>query len=1062
MENRLGRTLRVFLVVLAAAGLYRLAVVPLVEPRGRDAAVGQELSPAAVAAVKARADRRLVQVAGLFPAGSWELDGPNMLESRQMRLLFKDYRKMSDNRDDRRVQLIPCTLVLLPENSGVAGAPPGRTIVLRAPQGAVLEFDEPFDLSKQERPSRLVGGSLRGQVTIRGTQTAPGAEDDVEIVTRDVELEEMEIRTAETVQFRYGRSSGSGRAMVARLLPGSKASDSGPNIGGIDTIRLDRDVTLRLEGLAGGLIPGPDGGSPQPAPAVATGEAAADPAPVLVSCRGSLCMNVSANVISLEDHVDVVHALPDGSSDQLACDLLAVVLARDGAAGAKTGGLKPVEIQAKGMPVVVRSTSAGLEARAMRLGYEIATRRILLDGEEPVSLTVEQTEMEARSIDYTPGPPGEPGSLMAVGPGWLRSRGADTPPVSTRWQKWLRLRPDGAEHVASLSGEADVHVESQGRLKAGEIHLWLTLAKGAAPAAPAAKTSRLPSGLAGIKPSRMLARSMVEVDVPQLTARTDKMEIWFRHEAVPVAPVPVPAAVPVPVVPTAAPVPAAPVPVAVVPPVAPPPQAPAGQESPRGRLVVTGGLVRGLVTFAAEGPQLDELSLEGQVHLVEEPEALARAPGQPIPEMIEIKGDQLQISRATRFDARAVVSGRPAVLTGRGIDLQGPLVEFDRGRNRLSVDGAGRLGLPIAGGLPGIESLAVASPAAPAPVAQAPAAAPGAVAPPGRLDIGWQGRMDFDGLTARFVDRVVTSSGATALRAGSLDVVFTKQVDFSSNASDRTARDTDVARVACGNGVRIESESVSADGAKSVEKLFLRDLLVDRATGEVTGSGPGRLASTRFGSPPGLSLQAPGPGVAAGQQAAPAQRPDELTYLGVDFQRGIRGNITRRVMEFHQRVEAIWGPVGGWADSLDSHAAGGLPPRAVAITSDVLSVGQAPPMPGMRRSSLELMAAGNVMVEGEAFTARSHRLSWSEGKDLLVFEGDGRSDAQLFRQERIGAPTSSASAGKILYWRGLNQVEVNDARYLDFDQLPGGKGAPSLPGLGAAKAPPPPPPLPGT
>jgi hypothetical protein len=52
-----------------------------------------------------------------------------------------------------------------------------------------------------------------------------------------------------------------------------------------------------------------------------------------------------------------------------------------------------------------------------------------------------------------------------------------------------------------------------------------------------------------------------------------------------------------------------------------------------------------------------------------------------------------------------------------------------------------------------------------------------------------------------------------------------------------------------------------------------------------------------------------------------------------------------------------------------------------------------------------------------------------------VFEGDGRSDAQLYRQERVGAPTSSASAGKIFYWRGLNRVDIQDARYLDLDQI---------------------------
>ncbi|RLS82671.1 MAG: hypothetical protein DWI05_02975 [Planctomycetota bacterium] len=1055
MEHRLGRTLRVFLLVLATAGLYRLAVVPLVEPRVKGASLGQELSPAAVAAAKARADGRLAQVSQLFAPGSWELDGPNMLESRQMRLLFKDYRRMSQDPDDTRVQLIPCTLILLPDTSGAAGATPGRTVVLRAPQGAVLEFDEPFDLSKQERPSRLVGGSLRGQVTIRGTPTAPAADDEVEIVTRDVELKEMEITTAEAVQFRYGRSSGSGRAMEIRLLPGAKGSEQGPNIGGIDTIRLDRDVKLKLEGLAGGLIPGPPvpgaAGPDGSAPGGAAGSSlppdeTEEPVPVLVSCRGSLCMNVSANVISLEDHVDVVRTLPGGAHDQLACELLAVVLGRDEKQGTMTAGLKPVEIQAKGTPVVARSTGAGLEARAMRLGYEIATRRIVLDGEEPVSLVLQETEMEARSIDYTPGPPGDPGTLMAVGPGWLRARTADMPPLSARWQKWLRLRPDGAEHVASLAGEADVQVETQGRLKAGEIHLWLALTPGAPPtAAPA----RLPAGMAGVKPSRMLARSMVEIDVQQLTARTDKLEMWFKHEAVP----PVAAPPPVPVAQAVAPQPAvaaaqSPAVAPAQPPTAQPPTAqPPASEAPTGRLIATGGLVRGLVTFAPQGPQLDELSLEGQVHLIEEPEAAARVAGQPAPEVIELRGDQLQISRANRFDARAVVSGRPAQVAGRGINLQGPLVEFDRGRNRLSVDGAGKLGLPIAGGLPGLESLAVASPVA-QPAAQR---VPAVVA--GRLDIGWQGRMDFDGLTARFVDRVVTTSGDTALRAGSLDVVFTKQIDFSATTSDRTAHNTDVARIACGNGVRIESESVAVDGAKSVEKLFLRDLLVDRATGEVTGSGPGRLASTRFGASPGIALPGAGglPGAAGAAQPTPAARPDELSYLGVDFQRGIRGNINRRQMEFHQRVEAIWGPVGGWNDTLDAHAAGGLPPRAVAITSDVLSVGQAAPLPGLRRGTLELGAAGNVMVEGEAFTARSSRLSYSEAKDLLVFEGDGRSDAQLFRQERIGAPTSSASAGKILYWRGLNQVEVNDARFIDLDQLGGTGGAARLPGFGGAK-----------
>ena len=1057
MENRLGRTVRVFLVVVAAAGLYRLVAVPLVERRPRDAAVGQELSPAAAMAVKARAARRNAQLSGLFPEDSWELQEPNTLESRQVRLLFKSWHRMSDAPDERRVQLLPCTLVILPEPSKEEGTGAGRTLVLRAPQGAVLEFDEPFDLGQEELPSRLVGGSLRGQVTIRGTPSAPGAEDDFEIATRDVELEEMEIRTLEAVQFRYGRSSGSGRAMVARLLPGSGNADKGPNIGGVDTIRLDRDVKLRLEGFAGGMLP-PAGAAAPPAPSSApAGAESAAAAPVLVSCRGHLCLNVSANVISLEDHVDVVRSLPDGGHDQLACDLLAVVLGRDADGGRATGGLKPVEIQAKGHPVVARSTSAGLEARADRLGYEIATRRIVLDGEEPVSLIYQGNEMEARSIDAVPGPPGSPGTVMATGPGWLKSTAGGTPGVTARWRKWLRVRADGAEHVASLAGDADVQVEGQGRLKAGEVHVWF--APAAAPP-PAAADRGLGSGLSGAKPSRMLARSMVEVDVERLTARTDKMEVWFKHES-PAAPAPAAAPAVVPIA-TPAPAAAAPAPAAVAAPVAPPP-APTPDRAPRdpatGRFVVSGALVRGLVTFAAEGPQVDELSLEGQVQVIEQPDDAPAAPGRPAAEAIELRGDQLQITRALRFDARAIVHGKPATVSGRGVDLQGPVVEVDRGRNRLSVDGAGRLSFPLVGGMPGVESLV------PAPAVRPAVAADEA---PARVDVAWQRRMDFDGSTARFAERVVASSTGASLRAGVLDVVMSEPIDFAADAPRRRAPGDrpQVARIAGQGKVRIEYESVAAGGERSAFKLFLEDFQTDVASGDVVGTGPGQLSMVRFGAPVGFDVALPGAPAAGPSAAGP--RPDELTYYGVDFQRGLRGNYRRRMAEFHQRVEAICGPVAGWNHRLDIHAAGGLPPRTMALTSDILTCGVAPLVPGRRRESYEASAFGNVMVEADSFTGRSARLSWSEAKDMVVFEGDGRSDAQLYHQPQVGAPTSNASAGRIVFWPSQRRVEVDDARYIDLDQFGGAGGkAPMLPGLGgsrpaAAPAPPVQQPLPGT
>jgi len=1000
MEHRLGRTLRVFLVVLAAAGFYRLALVPFVEPRIRDTAAAVQMSPEEAAAIRARADQRLAALAEVFPPGAWERDNPIMLESRQMRLLFKDYHSLPDG----RVNLVPCTVVVLPDrNRAAAAAAGGRTIVMRAPQGAVLEFDEPLDL-RQGRLAKLVGGNLRGQITIRGTPSAPGGEDDIEIVTRDITLDEFEVRTGELVQFRYGRSSGSGRGFIARLTPRESESEHGPNFGGVDSLRLDRDVRMRLEGLAGGLLPGQrETAGPPAAP-----PSSASP-PVLVSCRGSLCLNMSANVITLEDQVDVLRTGTDAAADHLICDLLAILLARR----EQAGGLEPVEIQAKGAPVVATSAAAGLDARAARLGYEIATRRILLDGEEPVTLAVQGTDMEARQIDYTPGPPGDPGRLMAVGPGWLRSRAERSPPAQVRWQQWLRMRPDGQSHVVSIAGAADVAVEGQGRLGAAEMHLWLDLV-GEAPATPP-RPAVDGLDMSRVRPARLLARGTVEIDADQAEVRTDRLELWFRHDGPavgqPVAPPAVAEAAAAP--PAAAPAPA---------PVAPR-QPPARHEPPANRLAATAALVRGLVVLGPSGNQLEEMSMEGQVRLVELPTEAG----------LEILGDQLQLARATRFDARAVVSGRPARIHGREMNIEGPLLEFDRGRGRITIDGAGRLTVPLASG--GVEGLSFGGPTAPRPDA----------GPSQPLDVTWQGRMDFDGLTARFTDRVVAAGADATLRAGSLDVVFDRPFDFAQAADPRRPREPrgqgapqpQVARIACGSGVQLESETTTAAGDRSRERLFARDLVLDRVSGDVTGTGPGRLTSTRTGAAPPLS-----PSIQPVSAPPPAQgRNPGLTYLGVDFQRGLTGNIQRRTMEFHQRVEAIWGPVGGWDGTLDPHAVGGLPTGVFTVSCEALGVGQTPPLPGQPRAGLELGAAGNVLVEGESFTARSARLSWSEAKDLLVFEGDGRADAQLFRQLQAGGQPSSASAGKILYWRGLNRVEVEDARFLDLDQLRGGGGS---------------------
>ena len=252
---------------------------------------------------------------------------------------------------------------------------------------------------------------------------------------------------------------------MATLLPSQAGSGHGPNIGGIDTIRLEREVELRLEGLATGVLPGSGD---------LMSQSETDEQPVMVKCDGGLTANLSANVITLEDAVEVRRGMPEQGGDNLSCDVLALVLgeADQHIKEESSNGLEVVEIQASGSPVRVQSISAGLEVRADRLGYELRTGRILLDGEDPVSIHATGVELEAKSVDYTPGQDNTIGSLMAIGPGWLRAMNEKQLAVESRWQKWLRIRPDDTGHVASISGQAEVSVDLQGKLTGAEMHFW--------------------------------------------------------------------------------------------------------------------------------------------------------------------------------------------------------------------------------------------------------------------------------------------------------------------------------------------------------------------------------------------------------------------------------------------------------------------------------------------------------------------------------------------------------------------------------------------------------------
>ncbi len=1072
-----------FAIVLVAYWAYALVAVPLIEPPAdprSDARLTQEQREAA----EQRLQWQVAELSELFRPGEWELNEPTVFESERLKLLFDEYEILGDG---KILQLDHCSLVFMPEaldagspSAGGNAAPPkSSAVVLQAPDGATLHFDEELDLSAG-KIGRLVGGHLNGRITIRSDGSREGIEDDLLLVTRDVELTERHIWTPSRVDFTWGPHYGRGQRMRIELLPGNPA-DRGPSVAGVRSFHVERIEQLHLELGETELATMIDGEAAEDAPAAtavaqlpARQPAAESPATdaatdmsVEVTCNGPFHFDVVGKVATFEDRVTVLRVNPNGSGDQLNCESLAIYFVdreeeqkQAGAEGAappaadvdrrrnpeerlaESFKLRPWRIEARGNPVVLNAPSEDVDARGQLLEYDLIEKRIVLDGNREVVLRQGANEIHARSLRYrSSGSRRALGQIVAAGPGWLRGEMAERPgeQLTAIWRGQLSVRPYRENQVISLYGGAELRFQEIGRLTAPAIHFYLL----EIPKLDDPKQLEL-------QPERMLAcqenyvledrggrlvacrdgRPLPEAEVatspvrnvaiesPRLSASVEQLGIWFQ-----LAP---PALAPSALAPSTLGLPQATVvedpsgvvtagiwssPARRLPRVNDPrAQVPERQQhfDVAGRLLQASVLIGG-----TEEAELSELTIVEDVRFVETQTKL------PDEKPLLLGGDRLQVAGASTPRATARVVGRPAHFQGRGMTLSGTNINLDRGANRLGIDGAGWMELPLEKDLQGRP-----------------------LQTPGRLKIDWLSGMSFDGRTAQFEKSVTVAGPSQSLRTEHLAVQFQQPIDFADVDS---RQDPDVGELFCRGGVFLENFSFEGQKQTSHDQIEVVDLTIDRVTGNLFAAGPGRLRSVRYGTaemPGGFggssTANAGNEDNAAGADGDAGAEDERLQCVDVRFQGSITGNVHDRQMSFHDGVKTAFAPVDSWHVQLDADDPDSLGPKGVAMHCGRLTINEMPAADG-KRTTLELEAAGNPVVEGNAFTARALRMSYNEVWDLLVLAGDGRTDAELFRQQRTGGPTSRFAARKIYYWPKSKRLKVVNGRSLEIGQFSVGK-----------------------
>lgn len=921
-----------------------------------------DLAPSLSTTARPSATPKSREFDSLFADGSWELDRPKVLETDRGTLIFDDYRTLPNS----RMQLNRCTLVL---QTGKGDTANRRPVVLRATEGAILFFDGELNIPRGEF-GRLIGGELAGEVTIHSPPT-PGANDGLEITTRDVRIEERRIWTPGDVAFRYGPNSGSGGDFSITMHPPAKArkpSRAESNLGRLKAFELVRVDKIEIQVPADRLSPSPSESAAPLAPAISR------TTPIEIRCRGSLEFDFDESTLTLNDHVDVVRHNLDGPSDQLNCQELRVDFNSPDPAekveGESSIKFAPQQLVAIGFPAILRADSYGAYVRGEELKYDFVKQRISIRNltapdSDTVLLGNKDFELKSKWLWYELREGKQLGSMRAGGPGRVTGKlGKDEQAFEASWQSEVVLQPFEGSDVLSLVGGAHVTVEAAGALTADELHVYL-----------GEQPRRDDRAASAITAERIKAIGNVQFDSPRIAGTIQDVQIWLKQPASPnVARDNVSPNGPnqSPLFPT-------------------PPTA--SDEQPVQKLFVQAERLNAELQLG-DNPELIQLAAQGEVHCVEQvPPGAASG--------ISLDCNIFQILDGATDNPIITVSGderAPARVSAQGAQLVGNAIEIHQGSNRAFINGAGQMTLPRP-----------QTPRAP-------------------WFVRWQRHMRFDGQRAVF-DGDVQARGMQAMRAGeqvrfnatgeALVVTLTQFVNFKQ---PENTDEVGLRELLFQGQCSLQSETIDARGLrKSSERMEIRDLRIDQVSGVLHGDGPGWLTSVHQGQD-------------IFKEGQFATTPKGLHFLRVDFQQELAGNLTGRKMEFLGNVQTVYGPIAGWDEVIDLSDPSRLGPRDVVVTSQRLALtdmGQTRD----RFDDVELEATGNAYVRGQTFNASGQRISYAKSKDQLVLEGDGRNYATLAYQRTPNAAAAPLKARKILFWPQTKQFEISDLHSIDLQNL---------------------------
>ena len=960
MFKRLLGTIGCFVIVLIAYSVYALTAAPRIEPPYVNPHTNDEESEFYWETAPSKNRQQLIS---LFKENSWQLESPKVIEWPQGILLFQEYEQAEQD-----LIIKPCTCIIFQ-----AGGNDQRLVTMHAPQGAVISQDA---LSGNKQDADF-SGRLIGDVVIHSAETAPGANDTIQFVTRNVQFEKNRIWTTHDVEFDYAGHHGKGRDLIITLgkQEKSRTKVENPNLlsrlDSVELIHVDQ-LVLQMEKQ---LLPEPL--------AVTTNQGELTPAnkssEMVIECDGTFRIDIANYRMSIEDNVQVAFRENGQIDDTMTCDKLHVTFTPPYSSEPNSENplldtsnqFNPQSIIADGNPVFIQSRSKELVIKGQGVAIDLEKLSFSIQDSKESIIQFKDLYIKVPKLQYTfADDPSQLGTYQAEGAGELRMKPKTDNPSNSeflvRWEAQSALTVnEKQEKVLELDKGARIQLSDTESIASDRLHIWLEEIETSPKGNP--KDSEYE-----ISPYKLAATGHVEIDLPELQAKAQQAHMWItrtedsqeQHDSNPVN-----LTKPIDLLDRSEKL-----------------QDPSLMK----RYIVQGEILKLDLRQTADGIQVNGALMEGNLSFHQEP-----LPGQSRSSLV-LHGERIRLSRGLTGLAELKIDGKerqgqPAWISYEGFQLTGNTIQLNQQMNLVWIHGEGEL----------------------------VHLAPDDPNPENARRITWDEQMAFTGSKIQLFGNVQSRFRKQAqaddieeidLACNALELHLNQRVNFQQPNLDSPINIIEFKAV---QGVQLNRRTIDKNKQhKNLQNVSVEHISFYPMENRIAAYGQGSIRHTAMndGSLPVLN--------------APVGSSENIQSLSVEFNEGLSGDLSKLNLTFKGEVQALMSSVPRWDSALSPESV--RQAKGVELNCDILSIAD---ISQTDQASYILSATGNTYIYQADYTALAHRVAFSQLKNNVVMEG-GRGEAKLWLNTNK-TPTPNAAARKIIYDLKTGKVDVHSPSFLD-------------------------------